>query len=57
MTSYRLEKGGLVDRIGRAVTIGQPRGAKTRYGEVEEITQGDERGFGRACHAGLHYRI
>ena len=50
-------EGGLVDGIGRAVAVGQPRGAETRYRELEEITQGDERGFGRARHAGLHYRI
>ena len=35
----------LVDGIGRAVAVGQPRGAEAPHRETEEIAQGDERGF------------
>jgi hypothetical protein len=45
----------LVAGIGRAMAIGQPRSAKALDGEVEDFTEGVERGFVGSGHAGLDY--
>jgi hypothetical protein len=37
------------------VSVGQPRGAETALGEVEDFTQGVERGFVGGGHGVLDY--
>ena len=49
------QEGRLVDGIGGAVAIGEAGGPEAADREPEEVAQGDERGFGRAWHAGLDY--
>ena len=45
----------LVDGVGGAVTVGEPRRPEAPHREPEEITQGDQRGFVGGRHAGLDY--
>ena len=55
--SIRHEEGRLVDGVGRAVPVGQSRPPKAPDCEAEDVAERQERGFGRAGHAGLDYRI
>jgi len=47
------EERRLVARIGRAVTVGEPRRAETPLRKPEEIAEGGERGFVGGRHTGL----
>jgi len=49
------QEGRLVAGVGRAVAVGQPRGAESADREPEDFTQRVERRFVGGRHAGLDY--